>query len=159
MTNVSNESDEDKTETSGGLDIVAGLVLVAICIFALTWLIPANTQPADSQFDVAPGFFPTLAVGATLILSIVLVIRRWSARHTIGGSKGILTELAIWTGASVTLMLVMPKISFLIMAPALLAGAMLFCGNRNRWLIAILAVVFPLVVYWAARLIFSVDLP
>ncbi len=156
-------TDADDADDAGaggrGVDIAAGLCLAALSVFALVWLIPNHTQPADSQFDVAPGFFPNLAAGAVLLLSGLLLLRRWSQAAGGGGGARIVLELAVWCALSVAIMLALSHIGFLIMAPVVIAGAMLFSGNRNWWLIAAMTVIFPLVVKWAAWFIFTVDLP
>ncbi len=157
MTNA--ENDDDARAAGRGVDIAAGLCLAALSLFALVWLIPTHTQPADSQFDVAPGFFPNLAAGAVLLLSGFLLLRRW--RQAPGGEGGgrIVFELALWSALAIAIMLALSHIGFLVMAPVVIAGAMLFAGNRNWWLIGAMAIFFPLLVETAAWLIFTVDLP
>lgn len=156
-------TDADDADDGGaggrGVDIAAGLCLAALSVFALVWLIPTHTQPADSQFDVAPGFFPNLAAGAVLLLSGLLLLRRWGRAPSGGGGARIVLELAVWCALSVAVMMALSHIGFLIMAPVVIAGAMLFSGNRNWWLIAAMTIIFPLVVKWAAWFIFTVDLP
>jgi hypothetical protein len=159
VTPASDSSDPGVAETSRGVDIAAGLFLAALSIFALVWLIPANTQPVGRQFDVAPGFFPNIAASAVLILSIVMVIDRWRRRRTEVGGPGIVAELMVWAGACVVVMLALSSVGFVPMASLLLVAAMVFSGNRNWWLIAAMAVAFPLAIDWAAWLIFTVDLP
>ncbi|NNF80445.1 MAG: hypothetical protein HKN05_20680 [Rhizobiales bacterium] len=157
---MTDANDADDAGAGGrGVDIAAGLCLAALSVFALVWLIPAHTQPADSQFDVAPGFFPNLAAGAVLLLSGLLLLRRWGQVPSGGGGARIVLELAVWSALSVAIMLALSHIGFLIMAPVVIAGAMLFSGNRNWWLIAAMTIIFPLVVKWAAWFIFTVDLP
>lgn len=153
------EHDDDARAAGRAVDLAAGLCLAALSLVALLWLIPNHTQPADSQFDVAPGFFPSLSAGAVLVLSIVLLLRRW--RQAPGGAGGlhIVAELAVWSALAVAIMLALSHIGFLAMAPVVIAGAMLFAGNRNWWLIAAMAMVFPLFVEAAAWLVFTVDLP
>ena len=154
------DADDDAGASSRGVDIAAGLCLAALSVLALVWLIPTHTQPADSQFDVAPGFFPNLAAGAVLLLSGLLLLRRWGqASGGSGGGLRIVLELVVWCALSVAVMLALSHIGFLVMAPVVIAGAMLFSGNRNWWLIAAMTIIFPLVVKWAAWFIFTVDLP
>lgn len=156
-------TDADDADDAGaggrGVDIAAGLCLAAVSVFALVWLIPTHTQPADSQFDVAPGFFPNLAAGAVLLLSGLLLLRRWGQAPSGGGGLRIVMELGVWCALSVAVMLGLSHIGFLVMAPVVIAGAMLFSGNRNWWLIAAMTMIFPLLVKWAAWFIFTVDLP
>ena len=153
------EDAEDAGAGGRSIDIAAGLCLAALSVFALVWLIPNHTQPADSQFDVAPGFFPNLAAGAVLVLSALLLLRRLGQAAGRGGGLRIVVELAVWCALSAAIMLALVHIGFAVMAPVVIAGAMLFCGNRNWWLIAAMTVLFPLAVYWAAWFIFTVDLP
>ncbi len=157
---MSKVDEADDTALGGrSVDIAAGLSLAVLSLVALFWLIPNHTQPADSQFDVAPGFFPNLAASVVLLLSVVLVARRWGQTPTGGGGVRILAELGVWSALAVAIMLALSNLSFLIMAPAVIAGAMLFSGNRTWWLILVMAVVFPLAVEGATWVIFTVDLP
>ncbi len=157
---MSDDADLDDVAPGGrGVDIAAGLCLAALALFALLWLIPNHTQPADSQFDVAPGFFPNLAAGTVLLLSVVLLARRWRQAPSGGGGLQVITEMAVWTALAVAIMLALSKLGFLVMAPVVIAGAMVFSGNRTWWLIAAMALVFPLAVEGAAWVIFTVDLP
>lgn len=157
---MTDANDADDAGAGGrGVDIAAGLFLAVLSVFALVWLIPNHTQPADSQFDVAPGFFPNLAAGAVLLLSGLLLLRRWGQAPSGGGGARIVLEFVVWCALSVAVMLALSHIGFLIMAPVVIAGAMLFSGSRNWWLIAAMTILFPLAVKWAAWFIFTVDLP
>ncbi len=157
---MSDPEDADLASPGGrGIDIAAGLCLAALSLFALLWLIPNHTQPADSQFDVAPGFFPNLAAGTVLFFSLVLLARRWRQTPSGGGGFQVISEIATWSALAVAIMLALSTLGFLVMAPVVIAGAMLFSGNRTWWLIAAMAIVFPLAVEGAAWLIFTVDLP
>ncbi len=160
MTADEDRNDPDAAETDRGIDIFVGAALAALAILALVWFIPTYTQPADSQFDVAPGFFPSLAVGGVMILSLMMVVHRlWRRGPSSSSGLLVLCELVVWTGAAVVAMLLLYHAGFLAMAALLLAAAMYVCGNRNLWLIAGMAIVFPLAVDWGAWLIFTVDLP
>ena len=41
-------------------EIAAAFTLTAAALFALFWLIPNNTEPARSELDISPAFFPML---------------------------------------------------------------------------------------------------
>lgn len=160
MTAGTDRNDPDAAVTNRGIDIAAGVILAALAMLALVWLIPTHTQPADSQFDVAPGFFPSLAVGAVMILSLMMVAHRlWRRGPSRSSGLPVVLELIVWTATAVAVMLLLHHAGFLPMAALLLAAAMYFSGNRNVWLIAAMAIVFPLAVDWGAWLIFTVDLP
>lgn len=144
------------------VDLVAGCVLAASALLALFWLIPAHTQPALSEFDVAPGFFPNMAAGAVLALSTVLIIVRFRTlrQAMVSGDRTfILVDIAIWSFVGLATIGGMQTIGFVWTAPVLIAAGMVFSGCRTLWLIAVLAIAFPVIVDFAAWHIFTVELP
>ena len=148
--------------SSAAVDIAAGLVLAAAALFALVWLVPANTRPASSAFDVAPGFFPSLAAWAVLILSIALVLarlRRLAPAEEAGAGFRVVGEIALWAAVASATVAGLSTVGFLPTAMVLMAATMAFAGVRRWWLIALWAAVFPLLVERAAWLVFTVDLP
>ena len=147
-------ADPDAAVTGRGIDIATGFVLVGLALFALVWLIPNHTQPPDSLFDVAPGFFPTVAagvgVGSFAGHDIGHPLVRVQAESEYG--LRILSELVAWAATAVIgLMLLLVYATFLPMAALLLVAGMLFSGNRSPWLIVAMAVAFPLAVDLSRR--------
>ncbi len=146
-------------------DIVAGLVLAALSLFALLWLIPTQTKSAAGAYDVSPGFFPRLAASAVLILSVIFVGHRVARfgqmrqQKTSSDGGAILTEIVVWTIACAAIWIGLWQIGFLVVAPLVIAIAMVAAGVRRWWLIVIVAAGVTAATYWGAGSLFEVDLP
>lgn len=157
-------NEEDGAGATGPVtDLVAGLFLALCAMVALVWLIPTHTQAAMSEFDVSPGFFPKLAAGAVLVLSLGLVARQVpKLKHLAGGAnvgRSVLVDIAIWSVVATFSIFALAKIGFLSVAPVLIVAGMLAAGNRTYWMIIGSAVLFPVLVDQAAWYIFTVELP
>lgn len=160
MTTKETDSEADAAVNRRGVDLAFGGVLCALALFALLWLIPNHTQPADSQFDVAPGFFPQVAASAVLGLSLLMIahrLLRMEARERSGFRP--LVELICWSIVAVILYLLLTWLGFVPMAMVAIALGMVLSGARTWWLIALVSVAFPVLVDWGAWLVFSVDMP
>lgn len=143
-------------------DIVTGLLLALLAGSALLWLIPYHTEAPVSRYDIAPGFFPSLAAWAVLVLSVGLIGQRLLRfRHAAGltGGGNIVIEIVIWSITALLIGLGLNTIGFLITATVLIAAGMYFAGYRNGWLIAAIAMLFPLLIDQAAWQVFTVGLP
>ena len=144
-------------------DIVAGLLLAVLAVLALVWLVPGHVERSLSDHDVQPGFFPNLAAGVVLVLSLGLVVQRLlrggGMRSAFGQGRFVPADLAIWALVAGLAMVGLHTVGFLIVAPLLVAAGMLFAGCRQVWLIAAVAVLFPVLVDQAAWHVFTVDLP
>lgn len=163
-------SDRDRDAADGppetgspATDIVAGLFLAVLAGFALVWLVPGHVERSLSDHDVQPGFFPNLAAGIVLVLSLGLVVERLRGkprlRSGFGQGRFVPLDLAIWAGVAGLAMLGFHTVGFLVVAPLLIAAGMLFAGCRQVWLIAAVALLFPVLVDQAAWHVFTVDLP
>ena len=81
-------------------EIATAACLAAVAILALVWLVPVNTEPAASELDISPAFFPMLAATLVLVLSLALIAElvflgaESTASHS---SKTIVSELVIWS--------------------------------------------------------------
>lgn len=146
-------------------DIAAGLVLAALSLFALLWLIPTQTTGAAGAYDVSPGFFPRVAASAVLILSVLFLGHRFARfralkRHPSSSDGGaILTEIAVWTVACAAIWIGLWQIGFLVVAPLIIALAMIAAGVRRWWLIALLAAATTVATFYGAEHLFDVALP
>ncbi|MEM1047916.1 MAG: tripartite tricarboxylate transporter TctB family protein [Pseudomonadota bacterium] len=144
-------------------DIVAGLILAVLAVLALVWLVPGHVERSLSDHDVQPGFFPNLAAGVVLVLSLGLVVQRFlregKRRSAFGQGRFVPLDLAIWVLVAGLAMLGLNTVGFLVVAPLLIAAGMLFAGCRKIWLVAAVAVLFPVLVDQAAWHVFTVDLP
>lgn len=146
-------------------DIVAGLVLTALSLFALLWLIPTQTESAASEFDVSPGFFPRVAAIATLVLSIALVGHRIVRFDRLARAKAaadgaaVLTEIVVWTIACALIWVGLWRVGFLVVAPLVVAVAMVAAGVRRWWLIVVIAAGVTAATYLGADRLFDATLP
>ena len=159
------EDDGGEPAVSPVHDIAAGLVLAALSLFALLWLIPTQTKGAAGAYDVSPGFFPQVAASAVLILSVLFLghrfvrFRAMRARPSSSDGVAILAEIAVWTVACAAIWIGLWQICFLVVAPLLIAIAMVAAGVRRWWLIVVLAAATTAATYWGAEHLFSVALP
>lgn len=146
-------------------DIAAGLVLAALSLFALLWLIPTQTKGAAGAYDVSPGFFPRVAASAVLILSVIFLVHRavrfqaMRRRPSSSDAGALLTEIAVWTAACAAIWIGLWQAGFLVVAPLVIALAMVAAGVRRWWLIVALAAATTAVTYYGAEHLFSVALP
>jgi hypothetical protein len=152
------EADNVKTV----VDIAAGLVLAAMSVFALFWLFPNYIVSGSNEYDVGPEFFPKLAAWTVFGLSIVLIISRVIRFElSVNGRSGksIVFEIVVWAMISALTLVGLLKIGFLITAPLIISLGALASGYRIWWVIAMLAIAFPLLLDQAAWMVFTVDLP
>ncbi|MEM8812707.1 MAG: tripartite tricarboxylate transporter TctB family protein [Pseudomonadota bacterium] len=145
------------------VDLTAGILLFALAVFALTWLVPNHTEPSFSDHDVAPGFFPSMSAWAVLGLSAVL-IASGLRRIMIGGARvgrdvSVLVDLGSWVILASLAVVGFGALGFLWTAPPLIAVGMVLAGSRKIWLILAVAILFPLLIDFAAFQLFTVDLP
>ena len=162
-TDSTGRAEQNRPEDASPLiDVVAGLLLAAMSLFALLWLIPNHTGAALSEHDISPGFFPTFAAWAVLALSVLFVATRAgalrSAAQTAGGLS-IVIEIAVWSLAGALTVLGLSTVGFLIAAPILIAAWMIVGGRRAWWQLLLLALLFPLVIDQLAWIVFTVQLP
>lgn len=143
-------------------EIAAAFVLMAAALFALIWLIPNNTEPARSELDISPAFFPMLAAGLVLVLSAAMIVVRMTRTlpSTIDlPGPAILAEIAIWCGAGLAIWFVLPVIGFIPTSVIVVVLGGLATGYRRWWVLILLAILFSLFVDFGAWQIFTVDLP
>ena len=76
-----------------------------------------------------------------------------------GGGVVILTEIAVWLFACVAIMFGFAQIGFVVVAPIIIATAMLASGERRWWLILIIAASVTAATVLGADTIFDVELP
>ncbi len=153
------ETDKDEAHL---MDIVAGLVLAAMSSAALLWLIPNYVELGTSKHDVGPAFFPRLTAFVVLGFSVLLVITK-AFRYRKGnpGLSGIsiMLEIIIWAVISILAVVGISNIGFLFTSALLVGLGAIASGYRTWWVIAVLAVAFPVIIDQLAWLVFTVDLP
>ena len=159
---VDSSSEEDLGQRADLIDIAAGIAMAAMSLIALIWVIPNYVEVGTSDFDIGPAFFPNFTATLVLGLSALLIVTR-AIRYTSGNpglpGKVIVFEIALWAVISVSIIPSFAKLGFLLTATLIIGAGVIMCGYRVWWVIALLAVVFPLIIDQAAWFIFTVDLP
>ena len=146
-------------------EIAAGAVLIALSLFALFWLIPNHTGEATSDLEVAPGFFPQVAAGALLVLSILFVGHRLlrfpklRAIRPATGGFAVLTEIAILAAGTLVVAWALGAAGYLVVAPAVMAAGLLAGGERRWWAIGLVIAGMTAATWFGADLLFGVQLP
>ena len=143
-------------------EIVTAACLAAVATLALLWLVPVNTQPAASELDISPAFFPMLAATLVLVLSLALIAELvfLSAKSTASHSiKTIVSELVIWGAVTFVMLACLPKVGFIAVSTTVIVLGGIAMGYRRWWALTLLAIVFSLTVDFGAWKIFTVDLP
>ena len=143
-------------------EIATAACLAAVAILALVWLVPVNTQPAASELDISPAFFPMLAATIVLVLSLALIAEliflsaKSTATHSI---KTIVSELVIWGAVTFVMLACLPKVGFIAVSTTVIVLGGIAMGYRRWWALTLLAIVFSVTVDFGAWKIFTVDLP
>ena len=143
-------------------EIATAACLAAVAILALVWLVPVNTQPAASELDISPAFFPMLAATLVLVLSLALIAELvfLSAKSTASHSiKTIVSELVIWGAVTFVMLACLPKVGFIAVSTTVIVLGGIAMGYRRWWALTLLAIVFSVTVDFGAWKIFTVDLP
>ena len=143
-------------------EIVTAACLAAVATLALLWLVPVNTQPAASELDISPAFFPMLAATLVLVLSLALIAELvfLSAKSTASHSiKTIVSELVIWGAVTFVMLACLPKVGFIAVSTTVIVLGGIAMGYRRWWALMLLAILFSLTVDFGAWKIFTVDLP
>lgn len=143
-------------------EITAAAVLVAVGLIALFWLVPNHTQPAMSENDISPAFFPALSAAVVISLALGMIAVRLTRRivTTVALSgPGILAEQVIWAVAAFAIFLAMPVIGFVPTTILVIVLGAWAIGYRSWMFIALFAVGFATVVDFGVWQIFTVDLP
>ena len=143
-------------------EIATAACLAAVAILALVWLVPVNTQPAASELDISPAFFPMLAATLVLVLSLALIAELvfLSAKSTASHSiKTIVSELVIWGAVTFVMLACLPKVGFIAVSTTVIVLGGIAMGYRRWWVLTLLAIVFSVTVDFGAWKIFTVDLP
>jgi len=152
--------------------IGTALVLIPLCLFCIFWLVPQNTVPATSEFDVSPGFVPYIALWTMLIYSVILLIdelRQQAANieeldeefgaEATGVDAQVLKNLVILVGVSVLSWLGINQLGFEPAMMVLIAVTMYYVGVRNWLSIGLTAILAPIVLTMCAWLFFSTQMP
>ena len=163
------DSDAPTAEPAGGpgprQELVAGAVLIGLSLVALLWLIPNHTGEATSDLEVAPGFFPQVAAGALLALSILFVghrlVRYPKLRNILPttGGGAVLSEIAILAAGGLLVAWALGAVGYLAVAPAVMLAGLLAGGERRWWVVGLVIAGMTAATWFGADLLFGVVLP
>jgi len=152
--------------------IGTALVLIPLCLFCIFWLVPNNTVPATSEFDVSPGFVPYIALWTMLVYSAILLLNEWRksvsnleeldeefGAEATGVDLQVLKNLVILIVVSVLAWLGIKYLGFEPSMMLLIAATMYYVGVRNWLSIGLTSILAPIVLSMCAWLFFSTQMP
>ena len=150
------------SRTAVWTEIAAAFVLMAVAFFTCFWLIPNNTEPARSELDISPAFFPVIAAGLVFGLALVMIVVRLS-RHVVPSVElpgtVILTEITVWVGVGLAIWFALPAFGFILVSVLVVALGGLATGYHNRLNLITFAIIFSITVDFGVWQIFTVELP
>ncbi|WP_144435448.1 tripartite tricarboxylate transporter TctB family protein [Roseovarius atlanticus] len=144
------------------INVVAGILLAATSLACILWLFPGHVSSETTPGDLPPTVIPYLSAGVVFLLAVGLVLQtlfRDTGEELPVPSKSVLSDVLFASAATGVILLAFYKAGFLALAIPLTAVTMIFSGGRNRLVIALVSVLFPLMVWLGARFIFGVYLP
>jgi len=152
--------------------IGTALFLIPVCLFCIFWLVPNNTVPATSEFDVSPGFVPYIALGAMLFYSIIMLIHELRQRaaeaeeldeefgaEATGVDGRVLLNLVILTVVSILTWLGIRYVGFEPAMAVVTAFTMYYVGVRNWLTIGLTSIIAPIFLSLCAWWFFSTQMP
>ena len=155
--------------------IWSGVLLALASIWCLFWIIPDNTAPAESELDLAPALVPSIAIGACLVMALVMAVQAIGGSRRVedgedhldeefgaeatGASGHVLLNLLIWTAVAGASWFLIEHVGFEPAMTLFLVATMLFVGARNPWSIALVSLATPIVLSQAAYQFFNTELP
>ena len=152
--------------------LIAGIILIPVCIVCLVWLIPNNTVPPTSEFDISPGLVPSIAVGTGLILSCLMAWRAWRLSATAaeamddefgeeatGIDADVLINAGLWALGSGVAWAIISHVGFEPGMTVLLIATMLFIRIYRLIPLIGTAVIMPILLSQAAWYFFSTEMP
>lgn len=154
-------------------DLAAGLVVTGLAAVGGLWFVPANTNPvATAGNDIAPAFMPLLCVGIIAVLGLALLARSVLGRvadpatgddEAVGDmattSRQVAGDLAVWALSTVLVLLLLPRVGFVISAGLLLAAWLAYARVRSWLAAAAVVAVVPALLDWLCWTALKVQLP
>jgi len=155
-------TNESERGATARLDFGAGALLAALSLGLFVWFIPTFAPGEGGPGQIAPSFFPRLAIAVVFVCALILMAV--SARHLAVSAERagvrLLTEMVGWLVFAVALFALLRWAGFVpagIFAVA--CGTLLTRYRRRPLLCAALAIALPLVLDVAAWQIFLIELP
>lgn len=144
------------------LDLVMGAVLALVSLALFFWFIPTYAPGAGGKGQIAPSFFPRLAIIVVFVCALIVVLKNIAAFALPGDGSGLrlLAEIAGWTVFAGALFAILSWAGFVAGSCfAVLCGVILTRYRRRPVMIALLALGLPFLLNWAVWSIFLVELP
>lgn len=151
--------------------IWSSVIISLLMLVFLLYLIPNYTSPPDSKLDLKPSFIPSLAVAVTLVLSIIMGVTAFLTKQSDSDlheefgveASGIgwleLKNICLWSMLSGGAWYGTTYIGFEPAMAVCLAIGLIFCGLRNYWLTALIAILTPIILSQLAWFVFTAELP
>lgn len=156
------ETDETERGASGRLDVVAGAVLAALSLGLFFWFVPTFAPGAGGPGQIAPSFFPRLAIAVVFVCALIVTVANLGAlrRPSTGAGGRLLTEFGGWCLFAVVLFVLLRFAGFVPAGVyAVLCGTLLTRYRRRPILVGLIAIGLPLLLDWGAWSLFLVELP
>ena len=146
--------------------------MALVSVWCLLWFIPNNTEPPQSHLDLAPSLIPMVAMSTCLVTSIMLIIAAWRAPKSAdnpdddefgveatGATADVMVNFSLWIFAAAVSWLLMAYVGFEPAMAVFLSATMYFVGVRQHWVVAVVAVVTPIVLSQLVWYLFSTEMP
>ena len=156
-------------------DLAGGLAVTALAAVAGLWFVPSNVNlVATAGNDIAPAFMPLVCVAIAGVLGLVMVARALLHPAGAGGAEAggdedigdhrpaprqVVADLAVWTGSTVLVLLLLPRAGFVVTGGLLLAGWLAYAGLRSWVVGSAVAIAVQVVLDWLCRAFLHVQLP
>lgn len=152
----------DDRDASGRLDFVCCAILAAVGLVLFFWFIPTFAPGEGGPGQIAPSFFPRLAVA--VVFACAVLVMAGSARSLLapgnGAGQHLLAELFGWAAFALALFALLHWAGFVPAGIfAVLCGVALARYRRRPVLIATLAIGLPLLLDWSVWELFWIELP
>ena len=155
------------------LNLITGLVLIALCLAVIIWLIPFQIDAREAdQAGMSPRFFPYISAIVLLLLATLLTaingFKIWRHQESadeeseeneiLGFGRKEVANLMFMTLGVVVFMTLMKYTGFLVSSAILLFVTMYLAGVR-RYPLFLVAIVFPFAIKQLFWHLFEVYLP
>lgn len=153
-------------QEGGGMRINKGLICAIACLlFSILYLVAARTYPnlsADYML-VSASFFPTVVAVVMIICSVIMLVKAivkpeirepLTKKEKTGYLRAILTIIDC-----IIYSLLFEPLGYIISSALALFALMIIFGNRKWWLMAVVSVVLPILIYLLFYYVMQTNLP
>lgn len=143
-----------------GVDTIIGVVFL---LFALYWNTLINGLPAKVRLTrYGAAFFPRIIVFGIIIISIVLIIRDFgnrSEKNKFNLNKCGALKVLLLVTAIIIYSLIMPIVGYMLSTIIVLAFALWLFGLRNKLVLILVSVSFPVMINYFFQVLLRLPLP